>query len=470
MDVEWWDRPVETRQGSPSRLVGVLLFYDFEWRDEFPDERAQFKNGKAVAQLVRRECPATKVPALLLTTGENVEERSFETDKHFILVVNLPRIRSARGDVAVSYFADRLGPGITSPTRLQELAADPDLIDAVVERELNIEHITKWTAANEDAIEQLRTIAGVADTSSESADLSQVLATLRAVEGFDAELLNGIEGLLVGDADRESRLRFLSALTKPVLADEDALSAFVHDNRDLLTAITRSDVEALDIIALAHRRAMLAEFERLLQDDSYFASRRRVEGGPEKVWQKFIEENPWVIGSALAPQFLHSWSKDRLEQTVKGFSIAGPGKRADAVLRTAGALSALVLAEIKHHRTDLLGTVYRSGCWRISSDVAGGVAQCQGTADATARELGKSVDLKDSAGYTIGRTFVCRPRTILIVGSLSQFIDDGNVHQEKFESFERFRRGLRDPEILTFDELFARARLVVELADEVTPQ
>jgi hypothetical protein len=35
-----------------------------------------------------------------------------------------------------------------------------------------------------------------------------------------------------------------------------------------------------------------------------------------------------------------------------------------------------------------------------------------------------------------------------------------------FKCFERFRRSLRDPEILTFDELYARAVMSLALADE----
>ena len=41
--------------------------------------------------------------------------------------------------------------------------------------------------------------------------------------------------------------------------------------------------------------------------------------------------------------------------------------------------------------------------------------------------------------------------------------DDGNVHTEKFTSLERFRRDLRDPEIVTFDALYERARFLVQL-------
>jgi len=58
---------------------------------------------------------------------------------------------------------------------------------------------------------------------------------------------------------------------------------------------------------------------------------------------------------------------------------------------------------------------------------------------------------------------VCRPRTLLVVGSLTEFVREENVHHQKFESFERFRRSLRDPEILTFDELYRRARLALAL-------
>jgi hypothetical protein len=77
--------------------------------------------------------------------------------------------------------------------------------------------------------------------------------------------------------------------------------------------------------------------------------------------------------------------------------------------------------------------------------------------------LGKTIEIKDKNGYSTEQAFVCRPRSLLVIGSLEEFTKDGNVHHRKFESFERFRRSLRDPEILTFDELFERARLTLAL-------
>jgi len=57
-------------------------------------------------------------------------------------------------------------------------------------------------------------------------------------------------------------------------------------------------------------------------------------------------------------------------------------------------VSAVVFAEIKHHRAELLGNEYRSGCWQVSSEVTGGVSQCQGTVDEAQHFLGERIDIR----------------------------------------------------------------------------
>jgi hypothetical protein len=146
---------------------------------------------------------------------------------------------------------------------------------------------------------------------------------------------------------------------------------------------------------------------------------------------------------------------------VRGSSIAGAaGKRADAVLRTAGALSAIVLVEIKHPGSQLLGKEYRSDCWSIGNEVAGGVAQCQATAAWAKENLTPSLKIRDAEGFNVDSVQVCRPRSILVAGSLEQFKRNGNLNRPMYESFERFHRSVRDPEIVTFDEMYERASAV----------
>jgi hypothetical protein len=57
-----------------------------------------------------------------------------------------------------------------------------------------------------------------------------------------------------------------------------------------------------------------------------------------------------------------------------------------------------------------------------------------------------------------------RPRSVVVAGSLSQFQTGHGVNEPRFTSFELFRRQLIAPEIVTFDELYERARFIVEQA------
>ncbi len=117
--------------------------------------------------------------------------------------------------------------------------------------------------------------------------------------------------------------------------------------------LVTDDETARDIIAIAHRRQQVERFRKLLQDDVYFEAERArsAERRAESVWQRFFDENPWILGISLAGQLLTSWSHEKLEQVVAGSSISGPGKRADALLRTAGRIKSLVFAEFKTHKT-----------------------------------------------------------------------------------------------------------------------
>lgn len=60
-----------------------------------------------------------------------------------------------------------------------------------------------------------------------------------------------------------------------------------------------------------------------------------------KIWHRLNQRhvvcaNPWILGVSAASQLLTSLDPDRLEQVVDGHDITGPGKRADALMRTAG--------------------------------------------------------------------------------------------------------------------------------------
>jgi hypothetical protein len=236
----------------------------------------------------------------------------------------------------------------------------------------------------------------------------------------------------------------------------------------LFANFIENDVAATDVVAIAHRRAVVERFRRLLKEPQFFNDTAEAFGGrKEAVWQDLLEDNPWILGISLAGQVLTSWSEDKLEQVVAGFSVSGPGKRSDALMHTSGRIRALVFAEIKHHQTRLLGEEYRPGAWAPSPELSGGVAQVQQTVHLASRQIGDRLSETDESGAETGEyTYLVRPRSFLILGNLEQLRGPGGVHRAKYESFELYRRNLYEPEIITFDELLARAEWHVQVLDE----
>src|SRR5438067_9432697 len=60
------------------------------------------------------------------------------------------------------------------------------------------------------------------------------------------------------------------------------------------------------------------------------------------------------------------------------------------------------------------------------------------------------------------RTFTIQPKGILVIGHTNKLADPSQRN-----TFELFRRNVVNPEILTFDELYERAKFIVESTRDV---
>lgn len=266
----------------------------------------------------------------------------------------------------------------------------------------------------------------------------------------------------------ETSARVDDQLLRDVFSDPDALGRAYSQDPERFKELIRTDATAHDVIALQRRRDVVDTMHSWLTNDAAFDAASRHAGGPEKAWQRLLEANPWVLGVGLGGQLLASWSPEKLEQLTSGASIKGAGKRTDALLRTNGIIRSMVFAEIKHHRTGLLaGTDYRSASWGPSTELSGAVVQVQQTVRMAVRDLGEYLEDQAADGSRMGSgTFITQPRAYLIVGSLDQLEGSGGGPiNDKVHSFELFRRNLTHPEVITFDELLARAQWHVELAE-----
>ncbi len=241
-------------------------------------------------------------------------------------------------------------------------------------------------------------------------------------------------------------------------------------------AIANGNITGTDIVNIGYRKAQLDVFKRLLDVegavDEYRTAHDVKQPGIESVWQHFFEANPWIFGYGLNYIFNKPLDGAKLEQVVRGADAAGGGKRADGVLKTAGIVNSLGLVEIKHHKTPLMKTEpYRSDCWQPSDELSGGIAQAQKTVQKTLENISISPAFRptdDNGNPTGEEIFSYQPKSYLIVGNLSEFVSATGVNKEKFSSFELLRKHQHSPEIITFDELYERARFIVSNTDPVT--
>ncbi len=253
-----------------------------------------------------------------------------------------------------------------------------------------------------------------------------------------------------------------------LIVSNDQVRRLVLDNQELITSIATNEITKSDIVALGYRREQLKRYDRLLFDPAYFdAVAAETNASPERVWQSFFEANKWIFGYGLNYVFLSGLDGKKLEQIVAGYSLKDAGKRADAVLKTRGLISALCFVEIKHHRTALLkNTPYRPRVWQPSDELSGGVSQAQVTVHAAVKELGERLPVKDKDGAPTGEIlYGIKPRSFVVVGNLKEFETEHGTNEAKYRSFELYRRNVNEPEIITFDELYHRAKFIVEHHD-----
>lgn len=232
--------------------------------------------------------------------------------------------------------------------------------------------------------------------------------------------------------------------------------------QDIFRIINEIRPDLLTAAALARRyeewSEALAGFERHVADEDW----------DEPQWQDFFEANPWVFGHGLDYRFLVT---SQAQPTYGGTAVTGRGgEKGDFLMATEGDIRFAVLVEIKRPDTELLAKKqYRNGAWLIGEELAGGTAQLQANCDRWAKE-GSRTDANRDWAEDENITTV-QPKGILLIGRLAQLegqtAADGTTRRE---TFERFRRSLWTPEVVTYDELLDRARFLVEQAKPNEPQ
>jgi hypothetical protein len=226
--------------------------------------------------------------------------------------------------------------------------------------------------------------------------------------------------------------------------------------------INSGNITSTDIINIGYRKKQLEIFDKLLNQDNYFSTyisdNKLTDTRHESVWQHFFRANNWIFGYGLDYRFLGILQK---EAHVSASDVAGK----DAVINDflLGCNKFTVLVELKRHDTPLFGNdKNRSNSWTLSDELIAGLSQIleQKASWQISAETNQSGNFDDQGNPIKQKTF--DPKSILIIGSTKQYDGSEKEKQIKAKTFELFRRDSKNIEILTYDELYERAKFIVE--------
>jgi hypothetical protein len=113
------------------------------------------------------------------------------------------------------------------------------------------------------------------------------------------------------------------------------------------------------------------------------------------------------------------------------------------------------LIEIKTPKTKIIGTKYRLSVYSIYPDITGSIVQIANYKDSLTKNYHSLV------ANMGGEINAFNPQCMVIAGNAQAELTD----QERIKSFELFRNGLKDVQLVTYDELFRKIEILIELIE-----
>lgn len=225
---------------------------------------------------------------------------------------------------------------------------------------------------------------------------------------------------------------------------DEVWNELVSLNPDLATRLSLARLHA-------NRVTALEVFQQNLEQNN----------AAESFWQKFFADNDWIFGYGLNYQFLHLFEE---QPDYGGKNYTGSGsQKGDYLMRTSANARFTVLVEIKTAATPLLSyekneptkpRKLRNDVWLLSHHLLGAISQIQVNARTWAID---SQRVENVRAMDKDVTYTVEPKGILVIGNTGELKTDESI----ISCFESYRRNISNPEIITFDELFERAKFIV---------
>lgn len=221
-----------------------------------------------------------------------------------------------------------------------------------------------------------------------------------------------------------------------------------------------------DIVNTGYRKKEVVVFQKLLDEPNFWKEYKLAEGisdnKEEKVWQYFFKKNSWIFGYGLDYRY-----KGILQQEFFASETDADGTNAVITDFLLADKRFTTFIEIKKPSTPLFkGTINRSKSWKLSNDLIESVSQI------LEQKASGQVKIENNELFTEDGELITQKaidsKVILLIGNFNKEEKTASNQREwsyKSRTFELFRRDSRNIEILTFDELFERAKFIVDTSD-----
>jgi len=208
-------------------------------------------------------------------------------------------------------------------------------------------------------------------------------------------------------------------------------------------------LESLDLADLG--KLSVASWLQTLEK-AYLIWKTNQRNGSEEFWQKFFNNNPWVISYSLAAPVV-IWGESVY---VGGTKPDRKGSKLLDFLFEHKLTRNVLLIEIKTPTTPLLESEYRSEIFPLSRELKGAITQVLTYKDKLYKSYASlMMDVDEDRRFE-----VFNPRCLVIAGNISKEID---TDKNKKRSFELVRSVYSGVEVLGFDELFYKLQMLIRL-------
>lgn len=276
-----------------------------------------------------------------------------------------------------------------------------------------------------------------------------MLAAFEPLRGLDLSNPDDSEKVLKIMQEHQTSAEFWAMLASTYVA---AAREAVRSGNPLQAAWAASNAErcrAMIIFKEALEEVVLMGHSAARVVDVLMTWERNRESADEEFWQLTLNENTYVLSQVFAVPVV--FVKDKAY--VGGQKLDRSDARFVDYLFSTESSREAILIEIKTPTTPLLASEYR-GVRPPSRDLAGSVVQVQNYRTELVRNLRSLVG--DGPGKALSAFF---PRCAVIIGNGETDLKEEDARK----SFETFRAGLKDVEVITFDELFRKVEILAEL-------